>query len=24
MGIDVNAWGTRSNNTSKEFGEMLV
>jgi hypothetical protein len=24
MGLDVNAWGTRSNNTSKEFGEMLV
>ena len=24
MGIDINAWGSRSNNTSKEFGEILV
>jgi hypothetical protein len=24
MGLDINSWGTRSNNTSKEFGEILV
>ncbi len=24
MGLDINSWGTRSNNTSKEFGEILA
>ena len=24
MGVDTPSWGTKSNNTSKEFGEMLV
>ena len=24
MGLDIPSWGTRSNNTSKEFGEILV
>ena len=24
MGLDITSWGTRSNNTNKEFGEILV
>ena len=24
MGLDINSWGTLSNTTSKEFGEILV
>ncbi len=24
MGLDINSWGARSNNTSKEFGEILA
>jgi hypothetical protein len=24
MGLEIPSWGTRSNNTSKEFGEILV
>jgi hypothetical protein len=24
MGLDINSWGARSNNTSKELGEILV
>ncbi len=24
MGVDIPSWGTKSNNTSKEFGEILV
>ena len=24
MGLDINSWGARSNNTSKELGEILA